>query len=87
MIIVLLEIGTVADVCCYARQQILTKGDNNVFDDVTLYPPGQLFVNREEIVGLVKGFLPCLGWLAIWLRENPLLTGIAAGFLALLAAS
>ena len=87
MIIVFLEIGTIADICCYARHQILTKGDNNVFDDVTQYPPGQLFVNREEIVGLVKGFLPCLGWLAIWLRENPLLTGIAAGFLALLAAS
>lgn len=63
MIIVLLEIGTVADVCCYARQQILTKGDNNVFDDVTLYPPGQLFVNREEIVGLVKGFFRVLGGL------------------------
>jgi len=65
----------------------LTKGDNNVLDDVTLYPPGQPFVNREEIVGLVKGYLPCIGWLSIGLQGNPLLTGIAAGALLLLTAS
>ena len=58
------------------RQLVLTKGDNNEVDDVSLYPPGQLLVGREEIVGLVKGYLPYVGWLSIGLQENPVFTGI-----------
>lgn len=82
-----LDIGTIASFCCYVRQQILTKGDNNVFDDMTLFPPGQPFVNCEGIVGLGKGFFPCLRWLANGLQENPLLIRIVAGALLLLAVS
>lgn len=71
----------------HRRQFILTKGDNNDGDDVALYPPGQLMVGREEVVGLVKGYLPYVGWLSIGLQESPLVTGALVGGLLLLAAS
>ncbi|KAI9670539.1 MAG: hypothetical protein M1831_005759 [Alyxoria varia] len=44
------------------RQKILTKGDNNDDDDRQLYPPGRAFVGRDEIVGVVRGYIPWLGW-------------------------
>ncbi|RJE26423.1 hypothetical protein PHISCL_01224 [Aspergillus sclerotialis] len=53
------------------RQAILTKGDNNLLTDEMLYPFGQNFVGREEIIGVVKGFVPSLGWLAIALQTYP----------------
>ncbi|CAG8226451.1 unnamed protein product [Penicillium salamii] len=69
------------------EQFTLTKGDNNDGDDVPLYPPGQLMVGRDEVVGVVKGYLPYLGWLSIGLQENPLVTGSVIGGLLLLAAA
>lgn len=51
------------------RQHILTKGDNNKLDDVAMYPPGRRHALRSEVVGLVRGFIPWLGWLAIAPRE------------------
>lgn len=54
------------------RQLILTKGDNNAVDDTTLYPEGQEFVYRENIVGLVRGYVPYVGWISLWLKESPL---------------
>jgi signal peptidase I len=51
------------------RQLIVTKGDNNEFDDVSLYPRGRLFISRHEVVGLVKGYVPFLGWVVIALQE------------------
>lgn len=51
------------------RQLIVTKGDNNEFDDIPLYPPGRAFVSRDEIVGLVRGYVPFLGWAVIALQE------------------
>ncbi|KAJ5338658.1 Signal peptidase I [Penicillium brevicompactum] len=71
----------------HRRQFTLTKGDNNDGDDAPLYPPGQLMVGREEVVGLVKGYLPYVGWLSIGLQESPLVTGALVGGLLLLAAS
>lgn len=44
-------------------------------------------VGREEVVGLVTGYLPYMGWLSIGLQENPLVTGTAISVLLLLAAS
>ncbi|OKL63623.1 hypothetical protein UA08_00957 [Talaromyces atroroseus] len=52
-----------------SRQFILTKGDNNQFMDVPLYPPGREFVSRDEVVGLVRGYVPLVGWLVICLHE------------------
>lgn len=53
----------------YRRQLIVTKGDNNAFDDVSLYPPGRAFIFRDEVVGLVRGYVPFLGWMVIGLQE------------------
>ena len=53
------------------RYQYLTKGDNNDRDDVPLYPPGQRFVKRREIIGTIKGYVPYAGWITILLSEHP----------------
>jgi len=55
------------------RQLILTKGDNNELDDVALYPPGQKFVYRSQVIGVVRGYVPFLGWISIALKEWPYL--------------
>ncbi|CAF9939554.1 MAG: Signal peptidase complex catalytic subunit [Heterodermia speciosa] len=53
------------------QYQYLTKGDNNDRDDVPLYPPGQLYVKRSEIIGTIKGYVPYAGWVTILLSEHP----------------
>jgi signal peptidase len=35
----------------------LTKGDQNQVDDRGLYTPGQLWLERKDIVGKVKGYI------------------------------
>ncbi|KAJ5220668.1 Signal peptidase I [Penicillium citrinum] len=67
------------------RQFILTKGDNNPVHDRTLYPRGQSFVAREEIVGLVKGYLPFAGWFTIALSDYPWLKAVGVAVLGVLA--
>ncbi|EIT80580.1 hypothetical protein AFCA_004908 [Aspergillus flavus] len=62
------EVGGVS----LSKQLILTKGDNNAVDDTTLYPEGQEFVYRENVVGLVRGYVPYVGWISLWLKESPL---------------
>ena len=34
--------------------EVLTKGDNNRVDDRGLYAPGQLWLKREDILGIIK---------------------------------
>ncbi|EYE93859.1 S24/S26 family peptidase [Aspergillus ruber CBS 135680] len=65
-------------------QHILTKGDNNYIDDVGLYPPGRSWVRRDEVVGIVKGYLPSLGWLTIAANEMPWLRGMGIVFACLI---
>jgi signal peptidase len=48
---------------------ILTKGDNNRYDDRSLYPPGRQYIHRDEVFGLVRGYIPYLGWVVIALQE------------------
>ncbi|KAH0282523.1 hypothetical protein KCU62_g9667, partial [Aureobasidium sp. EXF-3399] len=50
-------------------QLLLTKGDNNEVVDVPLYPPGRHTVTRSEVIGLVRGYVPWLGWIAIAPRD------------------
>ena len=64
---------------------ILTKGDNNELDDVALYPPGQKYVHRHQIIGVVIGYIPWLGWITIWLNEMPYVRYLLTGFLILLS--
>ncbi|OJJ55934.1 hypothetical protein ASPSYDRAFT_182856 [Aspergillus sydowii CBS 593.65] len=50
------------------KQTILTKGDNNAVDDRYMYVPGRPFALRDEVVGLVKGYVPKLGWASVALQ-------------------
>lgn len=50
------------------RQTILTKGDNNVIDDRFMYLPGRPFALRGEVIGLVQGYVPKLGWASLALQ-------------------
>lgn len=60
---------------------ILTKGDNNAVDDTALYPEGQSFVYRENVVGLVRGYIPYVGWTSLQLKESPLILYIVVAVL------
>ncbi|KAK2750562.1 Signal peptidase complex catalytic subunit SEC11-like protein 2 [Colletotrichum kahawae] len=44
---------------------ILTKGDNNEINDVAIYPFGQTHVRQDQVVGLVRGYIPYVGQLTI----------------------
>ena len=60
------------------------KGDNNPIDDMLLYPPGQSFVAWKEVVGVVKGYLPQVGWATIALSEYAWLKGLGMAVLGAL---
>ncbi|KAJ2373631.1 Signal peptidase complex catalytic subunit [Coemansia sp. RSA 2607] len=61
------------------KQYLLTKGDNNPIDDRGLYSRGQLWIDRSEIIGRVKGFVPYAGMGTIWMNDYPQLkTGLLA---------
>ena len=47
----------------------LTKGDNSPLDDTVLYPLSQRYLYRSDIVGSVKGSIPHVGQLALFLGE------------------
>jgi hypothetical protein len=44
-----------------SRQLIVTKGNNNEFNDIPLCPLRRAFILRDEIVGFVKDYVPFLG--------------------------
>lgn len=39
------------------KEYLLTKGDNNARDDRVLYDRGQMWINKEHLVGKVKGYV------------------------------
>lgn len=52
-------------------QYLLTKGDNNNGHDVPLYGHGKQYLQKDkDIVGTVKGYLPQVGYITIWISEN-----------------
>ncbi|XP_022142985.1 signal peptidase complex catalytic subunit sec11-like [Momordica charantia] len=63
---------------------ILTKGDNNHFDDIQLYAEDQLWLERQHIMGKAVGFLPYIGWATIIMTEKPIIKYILIGALGLL---
>ncbi|XP_066323024.1 uncharacterized protein [Miscanthus floridulus] len=65
---------------------ILTKGDNNREDDRMgmLYANGQLWLQRQHIIGRAVGYLPYAGWLTIAMTEKPVLKYLLIGALGLL---
>ncbi|KAJ1972420.1 Signal peptidase complex catalytic subunit [Dimargaris verticillata] len=53
------------------KQYLLTKGDNNEIHDRGLYNPGQMWVDKDDVVGRVKGYVPYVGMVTILLNEYP----------------
>ncbi|KAI0080383.1 hypothetical protein K474DRAFT_1704692 [Panus rudis PR-1116 ss-1] len=65
-------------------QLLLTKGDNNMIDDLELYQ-GLEWLERKHIVGKVRGFLPYVGYVTIAMNDFPQLKFALLGGLGLLA--
>ncbi|KAK4638911.1 Signal peptidase complex catalytic subunit S11C [Podospora pseudocomata] len=53
------------------EEMVLTKGDNNELNDSVgmMYPGGQEYISRREIAGFVRGYVPLLGWVVIFLQD------------------
>ncbi|KAL7747281.1 Signal peptidase complex catalytic subunit [Sorochytrium milnesiophthora] len=72
------------------KQHMLTKGDNNQYDDRGIYQEhraGQLWIRTEDVIGVVRGYAPYVGYGTIAMNENPLLKYCllaALGFFALI---
>ena len=62
---------------------LLTKGDNNRVDDRGLYAPGQLWLNREDILGQAVGTLRYVGMVTIALNDYPVLKYVLVGLMGL----
>ncbi|KUI54504.1 Signal peptidase complex catalytic subunit SEC11 [Cytospora mali] len=63
--------------------KILTKGDNNVADDTELYAKGQDYLERQDIIGSVVGYIPFVGYVTIMLSEYPWLKTAMLGIMGL----
>uniref|UniRef100_A0A915MBY8 signal peptidase I n=1 Tax=Meloidogyne javanica TaxID=6303 RepID=A0A915MBY8_MELJA len=51
--------------------KFLTKGDNNMVDDRGLYASGQYWLQRKDVVGRAKGFVPYVGMVTIIMNDYP----------------
>lgn len=51
--------------------RVLTKGDNNMRDDVPLYRPGQYMLEPSDIISCVFGSIPYFGMITIWINTFP----------------
>jgi signal peptidase len=65
------------------RVDLLTKGDNNRVDDRGLYAPGQMWLNREDILGRSVGTLRYVGMVTIALNDYPVLKYVLVGMMGL----
>ncbi|CAI5755723.1 unnamed protein product [Candida verbasci] len=55
----------------FEKQLLLTKGDNNAVDDISLYSKKQQYLNsKTDLVGTVIGYLPFVGYITILITEN-----------------
>ena len=79
--------------------ELLTKGDNNRVDDRGLYAPGQMWLNREDILGIrtlkqqfvfivyivgrAQFVLRYLGMVTIMLNDYPILKYVLIGIMGL----
>jgi signal peptidase len=61
----------------------MTKGDNNNANDISLYPRGRHYASRDEVVGVVVGYMPWVGWLVIGISQACWLRYLVLGFVAL----
>lgn len=66
------------------KQLLLTKGDNNAVDDLSLYAKKQSYLNQKsDLVGTVKAYLPFIGYITILISENMYFKFGLLGFLGL----
>ena len=63
--------------------KLLTKGDNNPGNDRGLYNPGQLWLERNDIQGRVRGNLPYVGYLTILMNDFPWVKYLLLGTIGL----
>jgi len=63
------------------KMEILTKGDINPMDDRGLYSPGQLWLEKEDLMGRARGFLPYLGMITIVLTDYPMIKYLVVGIM------
>jgi signal peptidase len=62
---------------------MLTKGDNNRVNDRGLYSPGQLWIQRKDLMGRVYFYIPYVGIITIWLNDYPPLKYALIGFMVI----
>lgn len=63
----------------------LTKGDNNNVNDRGLYPKGQHWVERKDLMGRARLYAPYVGIFTIWLSDYPLLKYFFIGSMVIIA--
>lgn len=61
----------------------LTKGDNNNVNDRALYSKGQLWVERKDLMGRARMYMPYVGIITIWLSDYPILKYLLIGSMVL----
>lgn len=66
-----------------SKVELLTKGDNNRVDDRGLYAPGQLWLERQDILGKAVGTLRYVGMVTIALNDYPVLKYVLVGMMGL----
>jgi signal peptidase len=49
----------------------LTKGDNNHIDDRGLYLQGHFWLEKNEIIGKARGYVPYIGYVTILMNDYP----------------
>ncbi|KAK4821412.1 hypothetical protein QYF61_019313 [Mycteria americana] len=64
--------------------KFLTKGDNNAVDDRGLYKRGQHWLEKKDVVGRARGFVPYIGIVTILMNDYPKFKAELFGLLCLL---
>mmetsp|Transcript_20119 Transcript_20119/g.47451 ORF Transcript_20119/g.47451 Transcript_20119/m.47451 type:complete len:188 (+) Transcript_20119:254-817(+) len=65
-------------------QEYLTKGDNNHVHDQGMYmEAGQTWLQRDDILGRSRGFLPYIGMVTVLLTDYPWLKFLLIGVMGL----
>ncbi|XP_038699770.1 signal peptidase complex catalytic subunit SEC11A-like [Tripterygium wilfordii] len=63
---------------------ILTKGDNNPVNDRGMYAYGQLWLQRQHVMGRAVGSVPYAGWMTIIMTEKPIIKYVLISVLVLM---
>jgi len=67
------------------KQKLLTKGDNNGVDDRRggIYARGQIWLDRDSILGRARIFVPKVGMVTILLNDYPAAKVIILGIMGI----